>query len=69
MQNVVVNMSGKFHNDRLRNDRSLGNWESDNNTKNKNKVQLTKIENFVWQMNLLCSRDDFFIWSLTGVLA
>jgi len=35
MQNVVVNMCEKFHNDRLRNLRSLGNRKSDNN-KNKN---------------------------------
>jgi len=31
MQNVVVNMCEKFHNDRLRNDRDLGNGKSDNN--------------------------------------
>jgi len=35
MQNIVVNMCEKFHNDRLRNDRSLGNGKSDNNN-NKN---------------------------------
>jgi len=35
MQNVVVNMCEKFHNDRLRNDGSLGNRNSDNNPKNK----------------------------------
>jgi len=38
MQNVVVNMCEKFHNDRLRNDRSLRHGKSDNNKKNKNKV-------------------------------
>jgi len=43
VQNVVVNMCEKFHNDRLRNDRALGNGKSDNkkkkkkNKKNKNK--------------------------------
>jgi len=31
-------MCEKFHNDRLRNDRSLGNGKSDNNNKNNNNV-------------------------------
>ena len=40
MQNVVVNMCEKFHDDRLRNDRSLGNRKSDNNkNNNKNNVR------------------------------
>jgi len=30
---IVVNMCEKFHNDRLRNDRSSGNGKSDNNDK------------------------------------
>jgi len=34
MQNSVVDMCEKFHNDRLRNDRALVHWKSDNN-KNK----------------------------------
>jgi len=34
MQNTVVNMCEKFHNDRLRNDRALWNGKSDNNNKN-----------------------------------
>jgi len=34
MQNVVVNMCEKFHDDRLRNDRALGN----DNSKKKNNV-------------------------------
>ena len=40
MQNVVVNrpMCEKFHNDQLRNDRSLGNGKSDNKNNNKNNV-------------------------------
>ena len=38
MQNVVVSMCEKFHNDRLRNDRALGNGKSDNN-RNKNNVR------------------------------
>jgi len=38
MQNVVVNMCEKFHNDRLRNDGSSGNGKSDNKKKNKNNV-------------------------------
>jgi len=38
MQNDVVNVCAKFHNDRLRNDRALGDGKSDNNKKkNKNK--------------------------------
>ena len=35
MQNGVLNMCEKFHNDRLRNDRAVGNGKYDNN-KNKN---------------------------------
>jgi len=36
MQNVVVDMCEKFHNDLLRNDRALVFWKSDNNNpKNK----------------------------------
>jgi len=34
MQNIVINMREKFHNDRLRNDRALGNRKSDNNKNN-----------------------------------
>ena len=37
MQNILINMSEKFHYDRLRNDRALGNGKSDNNKKPKNK--------------------------------
>ena len=37
-QAFVVNMCEKFHNDRLRNDRSLGNGKSDSN-KEKNNVR------------------------------
>ena len=37
MQNVVISMCEKFHNDRLRNDRALGNQKSDNNLKNMQK--------------------------------
>jgi len=36
MQNVVIGMREKFHYDRLRNGRALGNWKSDDN-KNNNK--------------------------------
>jgi len=39
MQNIVVNMCEKFHNDRLRNDRALGNRKSDNNTNKKKNVR------------------------------
>ena len=35
MQNIVNDMCKKFHNDRLRNDKALVLWKSDNNTKNK----------------------------------
>ena len=40
MQNILINMCEKFHYDRLRNDRALGNRKSDNtnNPKNKNNV-------------------------------
>jgi len=31
MQNIVIDMCEKFHNDRLRNDRALGNQITDNN--------------------------------------
>jgi len=30
MQNIVINMCEKFHDDRLRNNRALGNRKSDN---------------------------------------
>ena len=43
MQNIVINVCEKFHYDRLRNDRALGNVKSDNNknpnNKNKNNVR------------------------------
>jgi len=38
MQNIVINMCEKFHYDRLRNDRALGNGKSDNNNNNNNNV-------------------------------
>ena len=38
MQNMVLNMCEKFHSDRLRNDRALGNGKSDNNKKKNNNV-------------------------------
>jgi len=43
MRNVVINMYEKFHYDRLRNVKALGNWKSDNNKpsdkhRNKNNV-------------------------------
>ena len=34
MQNIVVNMRENFHNDRLRNDRALGNGKSNYKKKN-----------------------------------
>ena len=37
MQNIVNNMCEKFHYDRLRNDRALGNGKSDSNKKKKDK--------------------------------
>ena len=36
MQNVVINMCEKFHYDRFRNDRALGNGTSDNKNNNNN---------------------------------
>jgi len=36
MQNIVINMCEKFHYDRQRNDRALGNGKSDNNNNNNN---------------------------------
>jgi len=42
MQNVVVDMCEKFHNDRLRNSRALVHWKSDdNNRKNKYNKKLS----------------------------
>ena len=38
MQNVVINMCEKFHDDQLRNDKALGNLKSDYNQNNKNNV-------------------------------
>ena len=37
MQNILINMCGKFHYDRLRDDRALGSRKSDNKNNNKNK--------------------------------
>jgi len=36
MQNIVINTCEKFHYDRLRNDRALGNGKSDSNKNNNN---------------------------------
>jgi len=36
MQNIVINMCEKFHDDRSRNDRALGDRKSDNNNKKNN---------------------------------
>jgi len=36
MQNVVINVREKFHYDRLKNDKALGNGISDNNSKKNN---------------------------------
>jgi len=35
MQNILVDMCEKFHNDRLRNDGALVHWKSDNNNPKK----------------------------------
>jgi len=45
MQNIVVDMCEKFHNDRLRNDRSLQDGKSDNNKKKKNNNNNNKNNN------------------------
>jgi len=37
MQNIVINVCQKFHYDRMRNDRALGNGKSDNNKNPRNK--------------------------------
>jgi len=39
MQNIVIIMCEKFHNDRLRNDRALANGNSANNKNNKNNIR------------------------------
>jgi len=44
MQNIVINMCEKFHYDRLRNDRALGNRKSDNNPRT---ATITKRTTFV----------------------
>jgi len=36
MQNILIDIHEKFHYDRLRNDRALGNRKSDNNNPNNN---------------------------------
>jgi len=36
MQNIVIDMCEKFHNDQLRNDRALVYWKSNNSPKNNN---------------------------------
>jgi len=35
MQNIVIDLCEKFHNDQLRNDRALVLWKSDNNHQKK----------------------------------
>jgi len=44
MQNIVINMCEKFHYDRLRNDRALGNGKFDNNNNKNNDTK--KMNNF-----------------------
>jgi len=41
MQNVVINMCEKFHNDQMRNDRALENGKSDNNNTKQNYKKLS----------------------------
>jgi len=43
MQNIVVNVCEKFHNDRLRNDISLEKGKSDNNEKKNVRSTLTPV--------------------------
>jgi len=38
MQNIVMDMCEKFHDDWLRNDRALGDWKSNNDNPNKKNV-------------------------------
>jgi len=42
MQNILINMCEKFHCDRLRNDRALGNWKSNNNNNTNSKKKNNK---------------------------
>jgi len=37
MQNIIINICEKFHDDQLRNDRALGDGKSDNKNPNNNK--------------------------------
>jgi len=61
MQNIVIDMYEKFHNDRLRNDRALVLWKSDNNnlkSKHKKNVRsvwgpLSESKNVFW--GIACS--------------
>jgi len=39
MQTIFINMCEKFHYDRLRNDRDLGNRKSDNNNANNSNIR------------------------------
>jgi len=43
MQNIVVNMFEKFHDDRLKNDKALGDRNSDNNPNKNNKTTLVAL--------------------------
>jgi len=45
MHNTVINMCEKFHYDRLRNDRALGNGTCHNNENNKNNKNKNKNNN------------------------
>jgi len=56
MQNIVVNMCEKFHNDRLSNDGSLrnGKYDNNNNKNNNNNNNNNKHKN-----NVVTLRDPF----------
>jgi len=66
MQNIVIDMCEKFHNDRLRNDRALVLWKSNNNnlkkkdnnnrdqTGSKSILSHVQTNNHWWKKHVLC---------------
>jgi len=62
MQNIVINVCEKFHYDRLRNDRALGNRKFDNNKNkmkhNKNNVGLLVVFGASFPGPKMCTASD-----------
>jgi len=52
MQNIVVDMCEKFHNDRLRNDRALVVWKSDNNNRKKKHNNNKNVGSALWPVSV-----------------